>query len=330
MSNQLQTIHERKALGIDLDHQSMMLFTGSCFAENIGAKLKQFKFNAEINPLGISYNPLSLFNLLERSIEGENFKASELHFENERYFSFDLHSSFSDPKVDRLIKQANLQLDVQTKYLAEADALFITMGTAWVHVFKKEKQLVNNCHKLPAKLFSKTLLSVNDITAAWDGLAKKIQARNPMIRIIFTVSPVRHLKDGFRENQLSKSTLHLAVEEICNKHRNCFYFPSYEIMMDELRDYRFYDRDLVHPNALGIDIIWEYFQKACLSNDCSLRLEELNKLLLSVAHRPFNVQSNAHQKFLKKLNTDLQEFAQKHRIDLQSETTEVKSKLIDG
>ncbi|MAY82685.1 MAG: hypothetical protein CMP59_00990 [Flavobacteriales bacterium] len=327
MQSKLQSQININPLELELDQASKLLFLGSCFAENISKKLADFKFDCATNPLGISYNPVSLFNLLERSLKNEVFDLSELNYANERYFSYELHSAFSNPNREILLKEVNEQLALQAKWIESADCLLISLGTAWVHILKKEDRLVNNCHKVASSEFDKAILSINDIVESWKSLANELEKKNPKLKILFTVSPVRHLKDGFRENQLSKSTLHLAVEEICQEYKNCLYFPSYEIMMDELRDYRFYDRDLVHPNSLAIDIIWEHFQSACLKDKSKQAILELEKLQASMAHRPFNSESNAHLSFLKKLLTDLQQFEKSYEVDLGAELEEIKNKL---
>ena len=327
MQPKLQSQIKVSPLGIEIDHESTLLFLGSCFAENIGKKLLDLKFDCTVNPLGISYNPVSLFNLLERSLAEEQFDTSELDFANERYFSFDLHSIFSQSEAEDLISLANEQLAIQAERMKTADCLIVSLGTAWVHILKKDDRLVNNCHKIPSSEFSKAILSVKDIVKAWEGLNKKLMKVNPNLRVVFTVSPIRHLKDGFRENQLSKSTLHLAIEEICQDNKHCLYFPSYEIMMDELRDYRFYERDLLHPNQLAIDMIWEHFKLACLSKNGLKALEELQKLQASVAHRPFHSESKAHLDFLKHLLKDLQNFENTYQLRLESEINDVKSRI---
>jgi len=327
MQPKLQSQLEPKPLGLELNHHSKLIFIGSCFAEHIGEKLRHLKFNCQINPLGISYNPVSLLSLMQRSLNDERFLLEELLHHNERHFSFDLHSSFSNSNAIDFLKKANDQLELQLQQLQTADCLFISLGTAWVHIFKQKGILVNNCHKLPAAEFEKSLLSVSDVVGAWERFYERLKELNPKLKVIFTVSPVRHLKDGFRENQLSKSILHLAVEKIYQKFDNVFYFPSFEIMMDELRDYRYYDRDLVHPNQLAIDLIWEHFQLACLSQKSRQSVVSLEKMQAAIAHRPFDFESQAHLEFLQKLLVDLRAFTEKTGVDMQAETLEIKSRI---
>lgn len=327
MQPKLQSHIKIKPLRTELDHDSKLLLLGSCFAENIGKKLLDLKFDCTVNPMGISYNPISLFHLLERSLKAEKFEKSEIDNANERYFSYDLHSSFSNSNAAVFLKNANQHLADQAQKLKAADCLILSLGTAWVHILKQNDRLVNNCHKIPSSSFRKGILGVSDILDAWKRLAQQIKKYNPKLKVIFTVSPIRHLKDGFRENQLSKSTLHLAVEEICREFENCLYFPSYEIMMDELRDYRFYDRDLLHPNQLAIDIIWEHFQSACISNGSRAANEELQKLQSSIAHRPFNSESKAHLRFLRNLHAELSAFEKRFKISLAAEISEIDGRI---
>jgi hypothetical protein len=327
MQPKLQSKIKVEPLGLKLDYRSKLLLAGSCFAENIGKKLIELKFDCWVNPLGISYNPISQFNLLERSLAEESFEQNELDFANERHFTFDLHSQFSSAKAQEVLSLANEQLRQQAEILKHADCLVLSLGTAWVHILKKEKRLVNNCHKIPSKEFNKALLSVKDIVALWKNLSTHLNKQNPNLKVLFTVSPIRHLKDGFRENQLSKSTLHLAVDEICQQFENCFYFPSYEIMMDELRDYRFYDRDLLHPSPLAIDIIWEHFQMACMSESSRSAIEELQKLQSSIKHRPFNPNSKAHLDFLNNLVDELDGFEKRYLVDLEVERNDIQNRI---
>lgn len=317
----LQTQIPKSDLRIDLDHLSKIFLSGSCFADNIGYKLLSNKFNALVNPLGICYNPLSLFNLLQRSLLEDRFSEEDYDLNEDLHFCYDLHSDFSSLDLSKAVKKANKQLELQKAYLEGADCIILSLGTAWVHVRKSTRQLVNNCHKIPAAQFEKRLLSVTEIVEAWKDLSEHIGQKQ---KIILTISPVRHLKDGFHENQLSKAILLLAVEEICSEYKNCNYFPSYEIMMDELRDYRFYDQDLVHPSSMAIGIIWEYFVEMCLSKNGQKDLQRIQSLMNSFHHKAFEPQSSSHQKFLKKLITDFESAQAEIKIDLSEEINELR------
>jgi len=324
----LQTEIPKFDLGLEIDHSSQLLFIGSCFAENIGNKLERNKFNTLINPLGISYNPLSLFNLINRSLENEKFKEAEISHANDRYFSFDLHSEFSSMKREEILDNANGALTLQSDFLKEADCIFISLGTAYAYILKEEEVLVNNCHKQPSSLFDKLLISKEDIVKVWSELLDEIREHSSKdLKIVFTVSPIRHLKDGFHENQISKATLLMAVDEICSHHKNCFYFPSYEIMMDELRDYRFYAKDLVHPSELAIEIIWERFQKACMNEQAQKAVAEIDSLLNSLEHRAFEPRSKQHQDFLNKLQSKMKNAEQKLGITFKNELADLQKRL---
>lgn len=313
---------------LELNYSSHFLLNGSCFAENIGKRLEEAKFSSMVNPLGISFNPLSLFNLIQRSINREFFDLTDFQLADEKYFSFDLHSSFSSLNQEEAIRLANLRLEEQALYLQKANCIIFSLGTAWVHLKKDEQQLVNNCHQLPATEFEKTLLSIGEITDAWRELLKAFKKQGIKSQIIiFTVSPVRHLKDGFHENQLSKSTLLLAVDQICEEFDNCHYFPSYEIMMDELRDYRFYDRDLIHPNETAIDIIWEYFQNAFCSDSCRLDIQKVGEILAALHHKPFHAKSSSHIHFLEKLKEKIMSFQKTSQIQFDKELLMIENQL---
>ena len=325
----LQSNVNIKPFGFHLDHTSKFFLSGSCFAENIGKKLEASKFKTMVNPMGISYNPISLFNLIERSIDEELFDHSDWESKDEILYNFDLHSDFSGTDIDHLISEANRSLIDQANFISSTQAIILSLGTAWVHVLKKEERLVNNCHKVPASEFNKMLLDQEAILEQFENIHAKIKKFNPKLEIIFTVSPIRHLKDGVHENQLSKSTLLLAVNEICQQFENCHYFPSYEIMMDELRDYRYYERDLIHPTALAIDIIWEKFQASIFNQESMQMIKQIGSLMNSVQHKAFHPESDKHQDFLKKLILELEALQLNSKIDLKDEIEAVKLQLIN-
>ncbi|KAA3645171.1 MAG: hypothetical protein DWP98_11690 [Bacteroidetes bacterium] len=310
----------------DIDHFGPILLLGSCFAENIGKKMDANKFKTLINPLGISYNPVSLSQLILRE---EVFNVGEFGFSNELYFNYKLHSEFSAIELDTAIKNANTALYKQHDFLKTCKVVFISLGTAWVHELTSSRQLVNNCHKQEAALFHKRLLAIDEITIALSNAIKHINSKTRhQVQIVFTVSPIRHLKDGFHENQLSKSTLQMAVNEVCKAHENCTYFPSYEILIDDLRDYRFYEADMVHPNKLAIEYIWEKLAEVYFSE----KTKKLNKLIqgfnASIAHRPFNLETTKHQDFIKNMIQHISLFQEKEKIDFNLELIELKSKLL--
>ena len=280
-----------------LNYQSQLLILGSCFAENIGEKLNYFKFQSVRNPFGILFHPLAIEKLLSKSIQKESFTEEDIFFLNEQWHCFDAHSDLSDPSKENLLRKLNTALGQTYKQIAKATHVCITLGTSWVYRKTETDAIVANCHKVVQKKFSKELLSVAQITESLDSSIETIRTINQNTQVVFTVSPVRHLKDGFIENQRSKSHLISAIHQI----KGASYFPSYEIMMDELRDYRFYKTDMVHPSQLAIDYIWEKFKEVWISPQSYPMMEKVDTIQKGLLHRPFNASSEKHQLFLKSL-----------------------------
>ena len=280
-----------------LNYQSQLLILGSCFAENIGEKLNYFKFQSVRNPFGILFHPLAIEKLLSKSIQKESFTEEDIFFLNEQWHCFDAHSDLSDPSKENLLRKLNTALGQTYQQIAKATHVCITLGTSWVYRKTETDAIVANCHKVVQKKFSKELLSVAQITESLDSSIETIRTINQNTQVVFTVSPVRHLKDGFIENQRSKSHLISAIHQI----KGASYFPSYEIMMDELRDYRFYKTDMVHPSQLAIDYIWEKFKEVWISPQSYPMMEKVDTIQKGLLHRPFNASSEKHQLFLKSL-----------------------------
>ncbi len=280
-----------------LNYQSQLLILGSCFAENIGEKLNYFKFQSVRNPFGILFHPLAIEKLLSKSIQKESFTEEDIFFLNEQWHCFDAHSDLSDPSKENLLRKLNTALGQTYQQIAKATHVCITLGTSWVYRKTETDAVVANCHKVVQKKFSKELLSVAQITESLDSSIETIRTINQNTQVVFTVSPVRHLKDGFIENQRSKSHLISAIHQI----KGASYFPSYEIMMDELRDYRFYKTDMVHPSQLAIDYIWEKFKEVWISPQSYPMMEKVDTIQKGLLHRPFNASSEKHQLFLKSL-----------------------------
>lgn len=314
---------------VQLNHQSALLLCGSCFAENIGRKLQANKFKALSNPFGISYNPLSLFQHLSLTKKQLQLKLNQLQNRQGLYYHFDFHSTLNADSEEEYAKQALKALKIQAEQFAQDPVIIISLGTAWIYRLKSKQLVVNNCHKNPNTLFEKELLDVDTIVAAFQDLKTDLKREyQKNFRFIFTISPVRHLKDGFRENQLSKAVLQLAVAAIEAKYKNVSYFPAYELLQDDLRDYRFYAEDLLHPNEQAISYIWNKFVESHLDANCQTLLRKIEQLNQSLNHQAFNPKSEAHQNFLKRLLQQLQEMQQKHGIDYEAEIQEVQKSLI--
>ena len=283
-----------------IDYNAKILLLGSCFSENIGDKLNYFKFQTSQNPFGILFHPKAIENLVTNAINEKKYLPEDLIFQNELWHSFDAHSSLSTTNKNELLANLNSAIIATNKKLKEATHIIITLGTSWVYRFIETDVIVANCHKIPQKKFLKTLLSVDEITKSLKTTISHLKSVNKNIHILFTVSPVRHLKDGFIENMQSKSHLITAIHSIM-KTKNSSYFPSYEIMIDELRDYRFYAEDMIHPNKTAINYIWERFAETRISESSKLTMKEVETIQKGISHRPFNENSEQHQKFLTNL-----------------------------
>lgn len=284
---------------IDLSYQDGIMLIGSCFAENIGNKLNDTKFTVDINPFGTLYNPASVASSLKTLLYPKRFLPDDL-FEHEGVFhSFAHHSRFSSHSPDESLDKINQRLYASSDNLGKAAWLIITFGTAFVYRLKSNGQVVSNCHKLPDKMFFREISSTGDIIKEWNTLLLSLWEQNPDIKILFTVSPIRHWKDGAHNNQLSKATLLLAIDALQTKYpEHIAYFPAYEIMMDELRDYRFYADDMLHPSSMAIEYIWECFVCNCLSNESQGILKEWEEIQKAMNHKPFQPQSEAYRQFI--------------------------------
>jgi hypothetical protein len=286
-----------------MDYDSEVVSLGSCFAVNIAEKLGAFQFRNNVNPFGILFHPLAIGRLLHFAETHKQFSETDVFLHNERWHCFDAHSDLSDRDREGLLQKLNDSVAETKVYLSRATHIIITYGTAWVYRENTSGDPVANCHKLPQAHFSKQILSVEAIRESIAQTIQIIHRINPHAQIIFTISPVRHLKDGFTQNQRSKSNLIAALHDLLNTDSlaHTTYFPSYEIMMDELRDYRFYAQDMIHPNQMAIDYIWERFTQTHISENAFPIMEKVAQIRKSLAHRPFNPDSESHRNFEAKL-----------------------------
>ena len=283
-----------------IDYNSKILLLGSCFSENIGDRLAYFKFQSIQNPFGILFHPKAIKNLIKNAIHSKEYTGNDLIFQNERWHSFDAHSSLSSKNKGELLESLNTSMKLTNKKLKEATHIIITLGTSWTYKFTETDTTVANCHKVPQKKFLKKILTIHKVSETLEEIISLIKSINTNTTILFTVSPVRHLKDGFIENQRSKSHLIGGIHLVLNQ-PNVSYFPSYEIMMDELRDYRFYAEDMIHPNKTAINYIWNRFSKVWISDQAEKTMQEVNNIQKGLQHRSFNPNSNQNQQFLKNL-----------------------------
>jgi len=288
-----------------IDYSSKLMLLGSCFSENIGSKFEYHKFQSDVNPFSILFHPVAIENLITRSINEDFYSEEEIVSQNEIYSCFDAHSKLNALSKSQLLERLNAQLSETLHQIKSVSHIIITLGTAWVYRHIVTDKIVANCHKIPQKQFLKELLSVEDIVASLESIIALVRSVNPKVNFIFTVSPVRHLKDGFVENNRSKAHLLSAIHQVVEPRKQLFYFPSYEIMMDELRDYRYYNQDMIHPNDLAIDYIWETFKTVWLAEDAVEISEKIASIQTKKAHRPFNPNSEAHQEFLANLQEEI-------------------------
>ena len=293
-----------------IDYGSKVLLLGSCFAENIGEKLDYFKFQHSTNPFGIVFHPLAIEQLVTRAINEEVFTTEDIFFLNERWHCYEAHSDMSALSEKELLANLNTARIKLHNALISSSHMVFTFGTAWVYRHVASDTVVANCHKVPQKQFLKELLSVEEVSASIDRTITLIQSVNKDVVFIHTVSPVRHLKDGITENSRSKSHLLAGLHEEIEPRKGIHYFPSYELMMDQLRDYRFYSEDLIHPNKTAIEIIWDAFSNVWIDVKTLEIQKEIGNIQTGLAHRPFNPESESHSLFLEDLQqkiTTLQE-----------------------
>ncbi len=282
-----------------IDYLTKSFFIGSCFSDNIGNILKDLKFPVVLNPFGVLYNPVSVKNALMAIIDKKVFTEKDLSFANDKWFSYQHHGSFSSAQKDEVLERINKQSIAAHDFLSKTKILVVTFGTAWYYRLKSSGEIVANCHKQASKLFERKILSAKEIIDLWNSLIEHLQTFNPELKIVFTLSPVRHWKDGAENNQLSKSVLNVAIHEIIKKKNNCSYFPAYEIMMDDLRDYRFYSDDFLHPNKLAVNYIWSKFCTVFIEDKTLQISKKIDKINKALSHKILHPKTPAHKKFLK-------------------------------
>ena len=291
-----------------LDHRQHLLLLGSCFVENMGAWLQQRKFDVDINPFGTLYNPESIARNWERMVSGAPFTADDLFLS--------------------ALAHINRRLAAAHDRLPATDRIVVTWGSAYVYRLNATGQVVANCHKQPASTFTRELLAVDDIVARWLPIVRYIESSLPQCRLLFTVSPIRHLSDGAHGNQLSKATLLLAIDRLQRESRICDYFPSYEILMDDLRDYRFYDTDMTHPSASAIAYISEVLTESYLTPESREIATQWHKIYTALAHRPLTGDTEGYRTFLQKTLDRVIRFHQAYPyIDVSHEIEELKTRI---
>jgi hypothetical protein len=297
--NEFRTIVDVPKSSIKINHSNKILAIGSCFAQNIGKKLLDCGFQCSVNPMGILYNPLSILNSLKLASGKLSQFSDDFLEEGEQHYSYYFHSNFRAESQIALRDLLRNELQRLYDVLRDANVVIISLGTSLVYRLKKSGRVVSNCHKTPAAQFDLYKLTLEETCSCISEITETLNRdaiKKPLI--IFTVSPIRHFKDGAVENQRSKSTLLLAMDYICKKFDNALYFPSYEIMMDDLRDYRFYAEDMIHPSTVAVDYIWKSFAECFFEGDTKILISKINDLNRASLHRPFNPNSHAYKSFI--------------------------------
>ena len=311
-----------------ITYSDKTIFIGSCFATSIGHQFETGHLPVMINPAGTVYNPVSVLNTLETIAEGRKFGIEDLYNKNGTWISFNHSTDFSSDDPDELLVRINNISSEAAKFLNDCSILFITFGTARVYRWKRTGTIVSNCHKIKASEFDQELLSVNDIVTVWEKRLDKLQSLNPNLRVIFTISPVRHWKDGAHGNQVSKSVLFVAVEELLDHKTRPGYFPAFELLMDDLRDYRYYDEDMLHPSGAAVSYIWEAFSKCYFDEDTWNLWNDISAVSKAVAHRIRKVSGEETRRFAEKSIEKIESLCRKApNINLETEKSYFRSLL---
>lgn len=294
-------------------HQSITCF-GSCFAQHMAKRFADAKFDCTLNPFGIQYNPLNISACIQMILDDYQFSERDLVQQDSYWYSLWHHSTFfhSDPQV--LIEQLQKSLEIAKKKLLSTEVFVFTFGTAYYYQHKATKIIAANCHKLSSNQFDKHRISNKNIVEQFSSSLLRLKEISPDAYFIFTVSPIRHAKDGLIENTRSKANLILSIDTLLEQFPQASYFPSFELLMDDLRDYRFYEKDMLHPTGTAIDYIWNHFTKHLFSADTQALLAEIRRIQQAMEHRPFHVESEAHQKFLRNTLTKMEQLVQKNSL----------------
>lgn len=298
---------------ISINHSTSMMLFGSCFSEHIGSKLLQHKFKVDVNPFGILYNPFSVSRAIRRLLSAESFSAADLVFNNELYHSPMHHGHFSATDKEVCLQNISSRFDQAVSFIGQTDLFLITFGSAYAYQWRESGEIAGNCHKFPADRFRRLRLSVEEIVEEWVEVITLLTVINPTAKLLFTVSPVRHWKDGAHENQISKSILHLAIDALQERFRERIsYFPAYEVMMDELRDYRFYNEDMIHPSPLAVDYIWNCFSETYFSAATQRVNDEWAQIRRALDHRPLHPGTESYRLFTEGTAQKLDAFARRY------------------
>jgi hypothetical protein len=322
-----RSVLEDRKWDFEMEYPSKHFLIGSCFSEHIGSRLARAKFDTLLNPFGILYHPEVISRTLRRLLDGKVYTEKDLEFIDDRYVSFDHHGVFNHPDKSSALNTINAAFLRGQDQLKSADYCYITWGTSFAYALKKEGKIVSNCHKIPSAHFNKVRSTTEAILLSYRTLFKQLLDNNPKLKIILSVSPVKHLRDGIIENNLSKATLLLAADQLTKEFSSVYYFPSFELLQDDLRDYRFYAKDMAHPNEIAVDYIWEYFKRNLWSEKTLSIFKKIEPLIQSLAHRPLHPENDSYLKFkevtAKKIRALEKEFP---FLDLSAEMEDLSSR----
>lgn len=301
-----------------IQHQHNLVLIGSCFTENMGEKLQKHKFKTMENPNGILFNPVSVAEAVTAYVDNTVYTVADLFQYNEAWHSWKHHSRFSATTTEESLHKINTATTAAHAYLKNADHIMITLGSAWIYTLTekapqaKHGSVAANNHKGPADWFYRRLMTTEEVLSVLDNMIHRLFFFNPKLQIIFTISPVRHLREGVIENNRSKAVLIQAVHHLVDKFDRLYYFPAYELVIDDLRDYRFYAEDLVHPNYQATQYVWEKFLGACMDDDTRTLIKEIAEINIAHNHKPFNATSAQHRKFMANYHEKTWQLQQKH------------------
>jgi hypothetical protein len=306
MSDNFRTVVPVKNPGWEIAHSTPLLLTGSCFAENIGALLKRARFDVMVNPHGIVFNPMSVARGIHDLIQDKCYTREDLTQSDGLWMSLFHHGKYNDTHAEVALNAINQDIETGTRQLQQAKVLMVTWGSAWAYRWRATGDIVANCHKIPQQNFEKLMLAHDEIVSTWKLLIHDLRNLNPGIKVLLTISPVRHWRDGVHENQISKAHLLIAAETLCQEMEEVFYFPSYEIVLDDLRDYRFYKEDMLHPNDAAVRYIWQRFAETYFSNNTNIILNQIEPLLRYLEHRPLHTSAELHARLCQVKEEEIQ------------------------
>lgn len=329
MANQFRTEFPPISYPFQLTHQQAMLCYGSCFAEHMAGRLGDRKFKTRLNPYGITYHPLQIAKGISALLRRHTLADTDVFEHNGLWQAFEFHSQFSHPQQEVALRQMNTSLEAAAEFLQQVDILIVTMGTAYGFIEQESGRMVNNCHKLPAQHFKRKRFQPEEMIQPLEKALQELRDQRPNLQVLISVSPVRHFKDGMVENQRSKAALLLTADDLEKRLNFVHYFPAYELVMDDLRDYRFFDIDMVHPNALAVDYIWSYFQHSLFDQSTQQLNAKIEKIKQASEHRPFHPNTETHQAFLRQQIVKIKDLQQQYPgLDFSKEQQIFAEKLL--